>query len=297
MSYPKLYHCYKLGFIWKELTNALVRDNQKQKIQNNYMSKVNDEYIVKKKVVEKKRLLGDAWELIQQSQEAEKAYFGTHLQLENVNPLKGTMRKIEPYYRSGSEYDLQRSYGFTLCGINEPMFFFKGDGAWTGLHAEDCGLASYNINIGPGTSRWTLINENQALKLSNAIKKKLKLKGNVDILVKKHRYYFNEDFLVENEIEYEVIDQEPGYSIYVPGYSMHQVKNSGYGLNVAWNVAVFKAEIITGMMAAYDFEVIKTNRIAMVPVLRIIHSLYFTYRSRLSKTQKDIFASYLKNTL
>lgn len=130
--------------------------------------------------------LSEMWTAIQKQNNDGRALFGTHLQLKDNDALKSLMRKIEPWYKLNNEYDLQRFYGFELNGLNDPMFFFKSDGAWTGLHNEDCGLASFNISIGPGTSRWTLIHELQIPKLSTAVKKELKLKRVNDVRLMRH---------------------------------------------------------------------------------------------------------------
>lgn len=89
------------------------------------------------------------------------------------------------------------------------------------------------------------------------------------------------------------MDQEPNDAIYAPGYAFHQVKNSGFGLNIAWNVAIMCTQAINEMMAAYDFEVLKHKKIAMVPVLRVIHGLYFTHRHILQQPQLELFPQYL----
>ena len=103
-----------------------------------------------------------------------------------MSDADNTVKKLQPYYRLGSEYDLQRCYGFQLNGTNETQYFVKGDGAWTAMHYEDCGLASFNINVGPDTSHWTLMHLNQMDALSAVVREKLKLKGKLDLRLVRH---------------------------------------------------------------------------------------------------------------
>jgi len=236
-SSSQLYHCFALDFIWADLTNTLVKQNSSQEIEILRMPRLSQNFLTnRQKVKEGKNILAEAWNRMKITNDNDNAWFATHIELEDISSLKNTLMKLEPHFKLDSDNDLQRAYGFKLNGINEPQFFFKGDGAWTGLHNEDCGLASFNINVGPGTSHWTFIDEAEMKKLSSVVKNHLKRKTAVDLKMMNHQYFFNEDFLKEFDIKFEAIDQLPGQAIYVPGYSYHQVYNKGCGLNLAYNL-------------------------------------------------------------
>lgn len=186
--------------------------------------------------------LEDAHEMLRTKVDAAKAWFATHIGLDNLDAFKHTHSKLEPWYQLDSEYDLQQSFCCKLEGINEPQMFFKGDGAWTGLHVEDCGLASFNINFGPGTSLWTLIHEDECPKLLSAFRKELKTTKELNIRNIGLLYYFSTNFLQRHGIEYECVLQRSGDAIYVPGYTMHQVQNLRSGANIAWNLLLLTSE-------------------------------------------------------
>lgn len=298
MQHPKLYHMFKLDFVWDELTTKTVQQNADQNIEVLYMPKLNDaEITCRERITEEVTTLEKGWKIMKEKDEKNKAWFGTHIELKELKALDNTLKRIELWYKLNSHYDIQRCYGFKLNGINEPQYFFKGNGAWTALHAEDCGPDTFNVNIGPGISHWTLIHDSQIPKLYDAVKKELKLKTKVDLRTMRHRYYFSEKFLNKHGIEYEAVDHLPGYALYAPGYAYHQVVNRGYGLNVAWNVAIMSSQTLNEIMRAYEFETVEKKKVAMVPVLRIIHVLYFTHRHRLLKVDHISFPTYLKKHL
>ena len=161
---------------------------------------------------------------------------------------------LQPWYRYGSQYDLQNCILHKLNGINEIQFFVKGKGAWTGLHAEDCWLSSFNINLGPGSSKWIFIPYMEHPKLSSVLAKLFPSAEQMDIRDKWHYFFLSETLLVENGIKHEVVIQEPGHAIFLSGHSLHQVVNLDAGLNIAWNLAMFSFETILDLLTGYDFR-------------------------------------------
>lgn len=291
---PRLHHIFRVDKVFDKLIEVCVKKNAELMVEVLDMPKLKNVAVTTRHGIKKNESrLDEVWQKMQVAENSPRALFGTHLKLKDESAVNSLMKRLEPWYKFNNLYDLQRFYGFPLNGLNEPMFFFKSDGAWTGLHNEDCGLASFNVNIGPGTSRWTLIHQDDIPKLSAALKKEQKLRKEKDVRLLRHQFYFSEAFLSKHQIPYEVVDQQPGYALYAPGYAFHQVRNTNHGLNIAWNVALMCPESINDMMAGHDFEVHRHQMIAMVPVLRVIHGLYFTHRDILFHHQLVDFPQYL----
>lgn len=178
----KLSHVFKLGKIWQRLTEVCVSKNATQTIEVHSINRLKKQPVNVRNMEKMQKLdLAKAWTEMQNLATDDSIMFGTHMQLDNEDAIESLIRKLEPWYKLGNEYDLQRFYGFKINGINEVQFFFKADGAWTPLHVEDCGLATFNVNIGPGTSHWTLIHADDTPRLSAILSKALKLKKPIDI--------------------------------------------------------------------------------------------------------------------
>lgn len=103
----------------------------------------------------------------------------------------------------------------------------------------------------------------------------------------------DEQFLLENGINFEVVEQQPGYALYAPGYAWHQVRNSGHGMNIAWNIAPTSLLAIDEMMTAYIKEVYELKKTPMVPVPRVIHGLYFSHRHMFEQSCLSQFVEFL----
>ena len=271
---PRHYHRFTLNRLWIQLVQTLFNDNKNQNVEllqipNLTPAKIN----ILEKATKTQMTAETAWNNCQAHKNKSFTLFSTHQELLNSKALWSTMRKLQPWYKPNGKFDLQSLYLFLLNGVNEPQYFIKGTGAWTALHGEDCGLGSFNINFGPGTSKWTIISCKEIDKINKAIKKELKLKGKFDIRDHWHQYYLSIAFLKEYNIDFEHVYQKPGQAIFVPGQSLHQVVSIGYELSVAWNILAFCWDSIHFMVESYDFELKKQKKIPVVPVPRILHGL------------------------
>ena len=132
-----------------------------------------------------------------------------------------------------SQYELLKNALHTVSGINEVQFFVKGKGAWTGLHSEDYRLASFNINIGPSDSKWLFVSTTHLAKLTETAAKSFPDAGVSDIKAHWHNFFFSENALQQAGIPFEVVVQSPGTAVCVAGHALHQVINSGPGVNIA----------------------------------------------------------------
>lgn len=291
---PKHCHRFKLDYMWTNIVDQLIANNSKQMVSIQKKNRVSDHGIsIKKKETPIRLSLVNTWKTLQINPKDDLVLFATHLNISNFGAVSHTISKLPPLYRLDAQHDLQKYYLKKLNGLNEVQFFVKGNGAWTGLHAEDCLLSSFNINMGPGNSIWTIIPMAEIDKLAQCSAKHLNIQGGMDLRSQWHSYYFSEEFLNDNGIEFEKVVQPPGYAIYFVGYSIHQVINVGVGVNMAWNLAPFTRETLEQVMEGYRYEFSVLRIVSMVPVLRVIHIVLFKYFDSLAFYERKAIVSFL----
>ena len=159
----------------------------------------------------------------------------------------------------------------TMNGVNEPQFFVKSKGCWTGLHGEDCLLSSFNINLGPDNSEWTIIPFEAHEKITDLILCPKVLVLNQPLYHFWQHFFFPAAILKEHGIPHVVVTQKPGEAVFVSGQALHQVRNLDYGVNVAWNLAPLTTQTIRDLMTGFDLEVTHPSKRPIIPVLRAVH--------------------------
>ena len=290
----KLFHKFKLDWVFPNLTAKLIKDNQDVLVILKTKARVNSSGITRLRFVQGHQLkLSEASDKIATFKSNSEALIVTHQDMPNASAIDGTKKKIEPWFKYGSQYDLQRLFHSRISGMNDARFFFKTDGAWTGLCAENCLLSSFNFNVGPGTSEWTFLSYADCTKLMElAIDECDKQKKKALRHSWQHCFY-SDEVLSKNGIGFEKVLQEPGEAVFVAGNSLYQVVNRGKGLNIAWNVCPFTFENIDNIMTGYRLERTELERMPQVPVLRVIHSLLADYRQFFDDTELARMAYFL----
>ena len=289
-----MYHSFRLDANVSALTQQMIDLNKDNKVEMHVIERVKTAALSLKNITAASKVqLKTLWTKINGAQQADKSLFGTHLELDNHQPIKRLLRSLQPWFRSGSQYDLLKYALHRLSGINEVQFFVKGQDAWTGLHGEDCRLGSFNINLGPSDSKWFFIHAKHTDKLAE-----LAAKHFPDMDIKKieahwHQFFFSAESLEQAGIPFEVLVQKPGTAVYVAGHALHQVVNSGPGLNIAWNVAIFSFETLVHITSGYNFEVCSLAKKPVVPVPRIVHIALFKYWSTFSQPEALALANFL----
>lgn len=294
----KLCHKFKLDWIYPRLVEKLVEDNKDSEITLKTKQRVKETGVTELENTQDQKLkFSEAYNQLKTFKSDQKALFITPQQLSNLKPTEKTIRKIEPWFKFDSRFDLQRCFLFKVSGMNEAQVFVKTDGAWIGLHAEDCFMSSFNFNVGPGDSEWTIIAYTSFDILSKATVKHCNIKNKKDLRKLWQHFFYSDEFLESNGIKYEKIIQKPGEAVFVPGNSIHQVINRGMGVNIAWNICLFTFETIDNIMFGYNLEKLTLKQIPQVPVLRVIHSMLTHYRSLFGRAELTKMAIFLRSQL
>lgn len=196
-------------------------------------------------------------------------------------------------YKIGSDFDLQRAYGFEVKGLNKIHFNIKGKNAWTTLQPNIGGLCMVDINLGPGTCKWIMISISEKDKLELCVNAEMKNGERFDMKHPYYNAYFSEEILKKHEIRYEVHVQESNSIIFIPSGTMYQILSSNDNISINYYVLPFNFNVILYCIESYTFHRDVIQWPSPVPLPRILHTLILTERNRFSIDELIILSQHL----
>lgn len=294
-KYRSNFHKSKLSRFWNQTADKVVDTNKALKINFTKQRTLGTRnIIIRYQENEEEIRLVDFWKRISSKRNKEKGLFAANVEIPDIRKFQETYDKLQPFYRTNSDYDLLKFMLIEVAGINKEQFFLKGNGSWTGLSMSDCGFGTFDVNLGPGETRWIFIPFGEYKKLNEVLKKQVKELEKDSLFECWGLIHVTEKFLDENNIKYESTIQQPGEYIYISGSCIQQTYNKGYGMNVSWNLAVFHSETIENMINYYNKTRIVFKKEPSFSIPRLLHMLLIHHFVKLTSNEVKIIANFLK---
>uniref|UniRef100_A0A915BGM7 JmjC domain-containing protein n=2 Tax=Parascaris TaxID=6254 RepID=A0A915BGM7_PARUN len=163
--------------------------------------------------------------------------FGTNVDLSDENKFRTQLlelNKMPAFCRLVAGCNMLTHLGHSVYGMNTVQLYMKVPGARTPGHQENNGLASVNINIGPGECEWFGVPYEYWPLIDDMLRKR-----GLDFL--KGVWWPDIDDLLEAGIPVHRFTQKAGDLVWVGSGCVHWVQSTGWCNNVAWNVGPLTA--------------------------------------------------------
>lgn len=223
----------------------------------------------------------------------EQVCLAMNAKLPNQWPIKKILRSLQPWYKLGSDFDLQRAYMFEQKGLNELLFDIRSDKSWTTIQLTVGGLALLNVNLGPGIIEWVLIPQSEQAKLKESLRAELPQEDRNKKIINLFGYHLSKDWLEKNGITHEVHIQEKHGVIFIPGGVMHQSRSLGHTVSFRYSLLPFNFSALITAINYDKFCGRAVKRPSNVPIARVVHTLILTERDQFSTDEMVILSAYL----
>lgn len=199
-----------------------------------------------------------------------------NVDLPNKWPIKKVVKGLQPWLKLGSDFDLQRPYGFELTGLNKLLFYVRSDQAWTTLQTNVGSLAILSINFGPGDVEWLFVSSSETIKLEAGLKADMPSEeGNIgDNNVS--RYHLQKDWLDKHNIKCEVHVQKQNEVIFIPEGVRYKTFSVEHTVSARYSLLPFSSDAILGAINSYKSIRDVAYWPSPVPLPRVLHSLILT---------------------
>jgi hypothetical protein len=124
-----------------------------------------------------------------------------------------------------------------LPGINTPYWYVSYEqGAPTTMHIEDGFAGSANMLLAGAEKHWIVVRRGSVQKFENCVRKEFHRSQKCSQFVRHHNVIFSPRWLEKRNIEYDMVCQRPGeIMVTLPGFTYHQVRNTGANFAIAIN--------------------------------------------------------------